>query len=1035
MSFDDEFDALAARRRKYLDGVDANEGEIDLDIFEDFYPDRAHFIFELLQNAEDACAKTATFTVTPERCLFEHDGEPFTMEDIRRITGIHNSAKDKKPDKIGQFGIGFKSVFAYTRSPEIHFGKFAFKITRLVLPERVNLAHDRGNSTRFVLPFNHPKKPAPYAEIKAALDSLPETTLLFLSKLRSVSWRVGDAAPVELGRVPHPDYHVEVRKKIDRKVAASSHFLLLDKPVKGLKKKRLAVAFPLEFLQKARRFDRKKRLAEQMRIVPANPGRVAVYFPAEKETSGLRFHLHAPFVPELSRASVKATDANEPLFQQLASLTAVSLPKIRKLDLLNAGFLEVLPNSQDDLGRYECIREAIIDAMTHRRLTPTHSGKHAPASRLLQARASLKELLSEKDVAFLLGCSGDAKQTPKWAIGVTQKNSRIDRFLEGLSIRNWNVTELAERLIACTVDGAPQTLAEPFKEWLRDKPPEWHQQLYALLYDHLPRDGYRWLDGLKPCRIVRLGDGPPERELYGIGKGCYFPSDSIEHDEEMPRVARAVYESGQYEQQQKSARQFLEAIGVRPAGEAEQVEAVLKRRYRSDFLDPGEQDLERFVALVEDDPRQARIFADYFIFECADGLWCQPCQVFLDNPFQDTGLSAYYEILGVDAPRSALAPKYENCEVGIERLAKFAKAVGAQTALQVSQRRCDSNPSSAHLRSGDFIKHNNDSYGYVDRDFDITEFKKLTALQSVAASRLIWLTMVKIVKPEELTASYQRNNYSKQCQAPSKLVHRLIEAEWVPQKDGIFVRPKDASRALLPEGFPFHEGYAWLGKVHFEEANRHAVEEPQANEANAQSMGFRDARSLELGRAIAALLPQGELERLLDELRASQPHELPEHESHNPERRAERVRAGAAETPERTAERRPRSVFPDDWAVKSEARQYLQAQYTNPDGKMICQVCKKPLPFKLGDGRWFFEAVRFLTALKKPHRQNYLALCPNHSAMFEHANGSKDSLRTMFLQMKEDELKVVLAQRDTTIYFTAVHIVDLRAAIDGEQAR
>ena len=47
---------LMAKRRKFLDGLHANEDDINLDIFEDFYPDQAHFVFELLQNAEDTGA-------------------------------------------------------------------------------------------------------------------------------------------------------------------------------------------------------------------------------------------------------------------------------------------------------------------------------------------------------------------------------------------------------------------------------------------------------------------------------------------------------------------------------------------------------------------------------------------------------------------------------------------------------------------------------------------------------------------------------------------------------------------------------------------------------------------------------------------------------------------------------------------------------------------------------------------------------------------------------------------------------------------
>ncbi len=42
------FDDLVAKRRLFIDGLDANEGEINLNIFEDFIP-TTHFVYELLQ--------------------------------------------------------------------------------------------------------------------------------------------------------------------------------------------------------------------------------------------------------------------------------------------------------------------------------------------------------------------------------------------------------------------------------------------------------------------------------------------------------------------------------------------------------------------------------------------------------------------------------------------------------------------------------------------------------------------------------------------------------------------------------------------------------------------------------------------------------------------------------------------------------------------------------------------------------------------------------------------------------------------------
>lgn len=113
--------AIASQRQKLLDGIDANNGDINLDIFEDFYPDQAHFIYELLQNAEDTEATEVFFELNENECSFEHNGtRHFNENDIRGITGIHNSTKKEQKDKIGKFGVGFKSVFVYTDSPAIY---------------------------------------------------------------------------------------------------------------------------------------------------------------------------------------------------------------------------------------------------------------------------------------------------------------------------------------------------------------------------------------------------------------------------------------------------------------------------------------------------------------------------------------------------------------------------------------------------------------------------------------------------------------------------------------------------------------------------------------------------------------------------------------------------------------------------------------------------------------------------------------------------------------------------------------------------
>ena len=593
---------LAEKRKKFLEGLDANEGDINLDIFEDFYPDQAHFVFELLQNAEDAGATDAVFVLSPQGCLFEHNGTPFIEANVKAITGIHNTTKDKAPDQIGKFGVGFKSVFVYTLTPVIHSGDFSFRISRFMLPEPVESDSSVGQKTRFWFPFNSPKKPPgdAYSEIADALAALPETTLLFLSHIKTISWTIPNAGTGRIVSTQHSEHHFQVSKLNDVKVTATSHLLKFDQAVQGLEHRRTAVAFELDFLPNVRPYDPKEAISKQLRIIPARRAQVAVFFPANKETSGLRFHIHAPFVPELSRASVKETAVNRPLFQQVAKLAAASLLAIRDLGLLTPDFLAVLPNPRDEIPpRYQCVRAAIIEAMKTQPLTPTYAKSHAPAKQLLAAKASLKELLSEKDFEVLIE---EYEAPPLWSITATQRNSNTDRFLEGLGITEWDIRQFINLLRGKASDrercipSPPYRAVDPpdpeFMTWLSTKPPAWHQKLYALLYTEISSyGGYAQLSGLK---IVRLVDGS-----YDKGTKCFFASGAAENDPILPRVDPRVYTSGQSATQQENAKKFLEQVGVREVGEAEEIESVLKQRYVRDNLQPRKGDLKRFVALVE----------------------------------------------------------------------------------------------------------------------------------------------------------------------------------------------------------------------------------------------------------------------------------------------------------------------------------------------------------------------------------------------------------------------------------------------------
>lgn len=1020
---------LRDRRQKLLDGFRANP-DYRQDILDDIYPDRAHFIYELLQNAEDVRAREVSFTLSAKRLCFEHDGRPFNKRDVEAITTVGGGTKKDDDDTIGRFGIGFKSVFVYSKTPRIWSPTIAFEISHRVLPSELPPNPSLGKYTRFEFPFNSSKKSKSdaYSEVKAGLEDVSGKTLLFLSDIESIDWRIVGEKKVRLLRITHDSHHVEILKETDGHATESLHFLRFTEPVKELEKQYAAIAFELRPLPENQSSSTDSALARRFRIVPAEPGRVAVYFDAAKETSGLRFHLHAPFVPELSRSSVKDTPANEPLFQQLAELTANSLFNILECGLLDRDFLAVLPNNKDDLpDRYTSIRDAVISAMNEKPLTPTHAKSHAPAKQLLQARAVLKNLLRDEDLSAVI----DIDITdPAWAVAPTQKNSDVDRFLDSLDITEWQTKQflgvlkkgLSTRFFSIYSSNWGLKEADAnLLEWLGSKSEEWHQALYELLYEHaeyLPED----------LRIVRLSNG-----AYGVAERCYFSPGKRVEDLGIPYVAKGTYSSGASKDGPSRAKKFLQHIGVKEVGKRERVKAILKQRYSNESERPDwethEADLRRFIALVDSDKNAAGLFKKHCVFKRADRTWDRPSKVYLDKPHLDTGLRAYYEALGDKAKRAALSERYTNLQNPSE-FVNFARLCGVSVQLDIKEVECERNQKWNYLSGAEGFRFT--EYGQ-DQDFVIPKLFALLRNPTVGLSRLVWGTLCNEPQREDyLEACFKWNRSHPPRYADSQLVQQLKRRAWIPQKNGSFVQPQAASAELLPQGFPFDPGWPWIKAIGFGEANLRRVEKRRKNLEKAQELGFENKDALDDAREFAKLPPGVRRDFLAQQ---KPPAELPEQVSRNPKRRFEQVRTQASGAPGRDTEIRSRSVSKNRDAVVQEAKPYLRQQYTNDDRIMICQACQNELPFKWPDkDEYYFEAVEFLSGpqLKKRHYQNHLALCPNHAAMYKHANGSKEEMKKLFMSTEGKELEVTLADKPVALYFTGTHQSDLKAIIEAE---
>jgi hypothetical protein len=591
-------------------------------------------------------------------------------------------------------------------------------------------------------------------------------------------------------------------------------------------------------------------------------------------------------------------------------------------------------------------------------------------------------------------------------------------MIASLAIRDWDIDDLVTTLNEIETSYPWQSPNLVAKGWLEAKPIEWLQKFYSLLHRELSEDGGAF--ALRDCPIVKLQDGS-----FGKGKGSYFPSD-IGDDDGFRRVDPGIYQSGKSKPHQIAARKLLEEVGVREVDEKELVKAILSERYSKNSLDPRNGDLHRFMKLVEAEPLSATIFRDHFIFEIANGHWAKPGCVFLDAPFVSTGLKTYYGTECKVEP-FPLAERYGAERISHSRFAKFLTAVGAKTQLDIKQTNCYSNPQWNYLRAVGGERSTNPA----DQDYRLEGFEEATSSPDIQLSKLIWDTLnSKTISGRNLWAVYRKNVSSGSRKAPSQLIHQLKNAAWVPQQDGSFVKPAEARADRLPAGFAYDVGKDWLKSVEFGSEVEKRTEAARKRKAVAVELGFESDEALAEAQWFATL-DHEQRQKIKDQFESHVTFDLPENESGNPERRAGKIKEQAESDLAKATETRTRSVSVGLNEVKAEAEQYLRRQYTNPDGETICQVCKAPLPFKLDNGIYYVEKVELVRSLPKRHHQNYIAMCPNHAAMYQHAHGSSDMIAELIQQSKDGYVEVILAGNDETLYFTKTHLDDLRALIDA----
>ena len=1062
---------VEAKRRRFVEAQEENG--YNLDALVDFlYPDPAHLVFELLQNAEDAAATTAGFELSDTKLSFTHDGRPFSKEDLDHITSYFKSAKYEQEDKIGRFGIGFKSVFGCTETPRIYSDTVAFAIVDRIVPKSIpRPASSIGLSSRqtvIELPFNGKMKTADQVrgEIRSGLTRMSVMSVLHLVSIKSIRWRTDRGDSGSLTRTELGGGVVQVRA-IRSSGEERRYFLRFREPYGEGSSMHLDVVFELEEKEQEQAAlpVAGEVLGDRFSIVPAESGSVAVFFPAEKEISNLRFHLQAPFIPELSRASIKTEHRkNVSLLKRLATLVANSLATIRDLGLLDREFLGVLPNSKDPLPQgYKTFHQNVVRAMRANPLVPMQGGGHERADCLLQGPREFKDFLGVDDIRFLMSgwdrtqyFSRTARSTVPsstyrgWAVAARPGNTDADHLLKDLTIHEFRVEHLAP----------PASKShEKIKEWLKAHDVAWHRDYYASIdrrWEALRR-AHDWLRKL-PMARTRSSE-------YRKGGECRFVNDGGDAPEGVAIADPDTY-SGKGA---KDAKKGLERLGVREIDDASKAVGILDKHYgESDNRPPWDKHrshIEHFIELVRSKKVSAEMFRGYrFLLDSVED-WKPPPNLYAGNGYAGSSAAPYYRSLErlrererrPGPVRYELDGRYRD----IPGFDEFARRIGVAYGIPILKTKCQSNPRYDHLLSGGGERWRDTG---TDDDWHVPCLGRVLQLpvrdedgklEREALARAIWTALDRTGRHSSpLVARFRMNHSAEMRTAPSQLVATLSKAVWVPQNQGedglVFVKPRDARRERLPGGFAFDSDWAWIKATEFGEAQREQErqlteekvdQEAEASERSAMAKGLGFANSEEA--EFFARLPEEVKKEVRARFESTPPPSPGFDKLPNPDRRRKMARRRAEAAAKRTARRVERIMIEEEDKLKEEARTELRAHYEEHAHVSLCQVVDcEDKSFKLKEGAWYFEAVRFL-GLDRMVAADYVALCPRHARMFRHANES-DGLKQEFAQacaIGDDSegiaIPVLLAGENVDILLAPKHAIDLRAAleVDGHGGR
>jgi len=1022
------FDEYAELMRLYiLTAKKSDSFEGTKRLLTELYPDNAHFIYELLQNAEDAEAEEVCFEVHNDKLVFRHNGKKvFTLKDVKGITNIGNSTKKEDHTKVGKFGVGFKSVFAFTDKPVIYSDEFNFEIQDMLLPVRTleNTNRQKGE-TLFVFPFKGDADEVKkyIDQIERELQSLDANTIMFLDNIKRVKYTLisGRSGDVQKKHVENNIYEITVSSKKE-----NTYWLIFEKNVfEGSAKNKLHVNISFAL----------KNTANTWTVVPAE-GTVNIFFPAVKEKSGLRFNINGPFASTVARDSVRACDDNNIVFERIRELAVESLLEIRKNGIISMSLYETMPNNEDPLvGEYSRIRETILDTFNEHELILSATEKCCRAQDLVKTIPSIQNLFGFEEVKNLMGY-----RELDWCCTIPVRNKNCRAFFESLSIRNCSYLTLSKIF--------EDVRRAEFERLIENKGISWYRNLYVVLTDmsNYFQEGKMiaqypsLVEKMKNTKMILTSAGTLKcaSEVYisksdGPTESDQFVSDRLRA---FPEIAP-----------------FWNIIGITEFDDRATVQFLVKELEGYQY--PADAYFEKIISLAKhsagmemDTLSKARIW-----FAEGEKKKYLAEELYLDYPYEKTGFANIACVVnGLYGLSLTYKEKYSEKELKL--LILFLKSLGIVSSIEIVKCDVKKNP----LYHEVLYKYSDNVTAHsTGEDYTIAGIDDMLDAKSVEVSKMIWNYMISLqTLPRYCKASFSPNRTTQPRKCDSTLIQKLRDKAWIPGKnDKIFYKPSDISYEMLMDGFEWVADAIFLGLILFgTDKNRVKIQsEKLINDwgVDTESEQAKALRALlsnpqMAGRILNMVSKEEEEKYDLEQAIAAQSRESRDFSDEddddvtsvrNADRRARKLREELEEGLKKPPVFRKIGLI-SRTRTSPEERIFLSEQY---HGK--CQICGCVI--KKWNGQNYFEGINLIDTkslddkLKKSLDTgwNSLCLCPNHAAVYKY--GAIDIAdivdrikNTIVADMSSDKIPLSIGMQGEIVelMYTPKHFLALKTAIE-----